>query len=378
MASAQQNSLVSEISISNDDWNLLFDPMHNEAVRGARAHEFQEAPVEMDMKQDFQKIFEQQPSEGRSDPLPLTVPVIDPLFLTRVAMLAHHVVFSTIYQFVVDFIQTNGQTCGNFECDEESCVIRGGLFDETRFVEYQVKIFAFKGRLGICLEIQKGFAPSVQEFWNELQQELKEKELLELQDEESDCESDFLESSDEEDGLPDLDLDEAKFLNLHESPELVEQWKEDLENPNFMQQTLLQLAWNCQNADNFNAVAGDNQAQQLFDTIIACMIATAADFCLPIARCASLLISQIVDAHDVQVSDEQFNVLVQTLVRWSLKNQEDKSKLTSSEEVASILSQQMSKMAPRAINYKETLERVYLHAPYDCVRTNLHNVIQAY
>jgi len=378
MASVQQNSLVSEISISNDDWNLLFDPMHNEAVRGARAHEFQEAPVERDMKQDFQKIFEQQPSEGRSDPLPLTVPVIDPLFLTRVAMLAHHVVFSTIYQFVVDFIQTNGQTCGNFECDEESCVIRGGLFDETRFVEYQVKIFAFKGRLGICLEIQKGFAPSVQEFWNELQQELKEKELLDVQDEESDCESDFLESSDEEDGLPDLDLDEAKFLNLHESPELVEQWKEDLENPNFMQQTLLQLAWNCQNADNFNAVAGDNQAQQLFDTIIACMIATAADFCLPIARCASLLVSQIVDAHDVQVSDEQFNVLVQTLVRWSLKNQEYKSKLTSSEEIASILSQQMSKMAPRAVNYKETLERVYLQAPYDCVRTNLHNVIQAY
>jgi len=114
--------------------------------------------------------------------------------------------------------------------------------------------------------------------------------------------------------------------------------------------------------------------------IITCMIATAADFCLPITRCASLLISQIVDAHDVEVSDEQFNVLVQTLVRWSLKNQseEHKSKLTSSEEVASILSQQMSKMAPRAVNYKETLERVYLQAPYDCVRSNLHNVIRAY
>jgi hypothetical protein len=374
MASVQQNPLVSATSISNDDWNLLFDPMHNEAVRGARVRDFREAPIGMELKQDFQKTFEQ-PSEGRSDPLPLTVPVLDPLFLTRVAILAPHVVFSTIYQFVVEFIRTNGQTCGNYECDEESCVIRGGLFDETRFVEYQVKIFAFKDRLGICLEIQKGFAPSVQEFWNELQHELKEQDLLEFQDDESDCESDFLESSDEED---DLDLDEAKFLNLHESPELVEQWKEDLENPNFMQQTLLQLAWNCQNAENFRAVAGDNQAQQLFDTIIACMIASAADFCLPIARCASLLISQIVDSHKVQVSDEQFDVLVQTLVSWSLKNQEHKSKLTSSEEVASILSQQMSKMAPRAVNYKETLERVYLQAPYDCVRANLHNVIQAF
>jgi len=110
------------------------------------------------------------------------------------------------------------------------------------------------------------------------------------------------------------------------------------------------------------------------------MITTAADFCLPIARCASLLISQIVDAHDIQVSDEQFNVLVQTLVRWSLKNHsnEHKSKLTSSEEIAAILSHQMSKMAPRAVDYKETLERVYLQAPYDCVRANLHNVIRAY
>jgi len=377
MASEQQNFLVSEPSISNEDWNLLFQPVTNEVERGARRDHRQQIPKEM--KQDFQpKIFEQ-PSQDLSDPLPLTIQVIDPTFLTRVAMFGPQVVFSTVFQILVDFIQTNGQTSRNFECDQDNCVIRGGLFDETRFVEYQIKIFAFGGRLGLCLDILDGFAPSVQEFWNELQQELKEKELLDSQDEESDVEFDFLESSDEEDGLPGLDLGEAKFLNLHDSPELVEQWYEDLENPNFMQQTLLQLAWNCQKAENFKVVAGENQAQQLFDTIITCMIA-AADFCLPIARCASLLISQIVDAHDIEVSDEQFNVLVQTLVSWTLKSQSEdhKSKLTSSEEVASILSQQMSKMAPRAMNYKETLERVYLQAPYDCVRSNLHNVIRAY
>merc|ERR1712154_624435 len=129
---------------------------------------------------------------------------------------------------------------------------------------------------------------------------------------------------------PTLNLDDAKYLNLNESPELVNQWLQDLENPNFMQQTLLQLAWNCQNSQNFQVIAGDNQAQQLFDTIIACMIATAADFCLPIARRAALLISQLVDTHDIQVTNEQFNVLVQTLVQWSLENhaEEHKSKLT--------------------------------------------------
>jgi len=91
-------------------------------------------------------------------------------------------------------------------------------------------------------------------------------------------------------------------------------------------------------------------------------------------------VSQLVESHDIQVSEEQFNVLVQTLVQWTISNQqnEENEKLTTSEEVASILSSQMSKMAPLAANWKDTLERVYTQAPYDCVRTNLQQVIRAY
>merc|ERR1712156_422871 len=146
----------------------------------------------------------------------------------------------------------------------------------------------------------------------------------------SEDESEYDFESDSEDGFG-LDLlQESKFLKLGEEPELIDQMFEDLSNPNFMQQTLLLLAWNCQDAQNFQAVTGDNQAQQLFDTIIACMFATAADFCLPIARCASLLVSQLVESHDIKITQEQFDVLVKTLVQWSISNQaETGSKLTS-------------------------------------------------
>jgi len=176
-------------------------------------------------------------------------------------------------------------------------------------------------------------------------------------------------------------LEQSKFLKLDESPELVHQMFQDLSDPNFMQQTLLLLAWNCQDAQNFQAVTGaKNQAQQLFDTIIACMIATAADFCLPIARCASLLVSQLVESHDIRVTEDQFNVLVKTLVQWTISQHsaQNECKLTSSKEVASILSSQMSKMAPLAANWKDTLQRVYSQAPYDCVRANLQDVVRTY
>jgi len=59
-------------------------------------------------------------------------------------------------------------------------------------------------------------------------------------------------------------------------------------------------------------------------------------------------------------------------------NQDNEQKLTSSEEVASILSSQMSKMAPLAADWKDTLQQVYTQAPYDSVRANLHEVIRAY
>jgi len=362
--------------ISNEDWNLLFRPVSNDAVRGAA---FEENDFKEAGEQDFPPLKKMHPQMQRN-PVSFTIREGDPEFLTRAVMFGPHIVFSTIFQFVLDFIQMNEQSRGSFQADQANALFRGGLFDETRFAEYEIKIFTFGGRLGLSLDVLKGFAPAVQQFWNELQQGLKEKDLLKCQEDESDEEEyDFLES-DDEDGLPTLNLDDAKYLNLNESPELVNQWLQDLENPNFMQQTLLQMAWNCQNSQNFQVIAGDNQAQQLFDTIIACMIATAADFCLPIARCAALLISQLVDTHDIQVTNEQFNVLVQTLVQWSLENhaEEHKSKLTRSEEVASILSSQMSKMAPRAVNWKDTLQQVYTQAPYDSVRANLHQVVRAY
>jgi len=372
-----QNENASDASLSNQEWNLLFGgPQTRSVVRGAALD------VEDDVAMFQTSLFSKTPEQTEDRRNPLKIQEVDPLFLTRFVMFATHIAIPSVFQFILGFVQDHGKTSGNFVCDRNDSVIRGALFDETRYVEYKISLFTNGGSLGLSLDVLEGFAPAVQEFWKELQQALSENQYIESQETESEMESDAewdLAESDEE--LPfDLELEDSKYLKLEEDPELVDQMFQDLSNPNFMQQTLLLLAWNCQDAQNFKAVTGENQAQQLFDTIIACMIASAADFCLPIARCASLLVSQLVHAHDIKVTEDQFNVLVQTLVTWSISNQGEQSqgKLTSSKEVADLLSSQMSKMASLAVNCKDTLERVYTQAPYDCVRANLHNVVRAY
>jgi len=376
MDSDQNQYAFESTSLSNGDFSLLFgSSAEAERYRGAASvPESHEAPALQTRKPTTTKIFEQ--NEDCSFPLVNTVPEIDIFFLTRFVLFGAQITIQVVFQFVLDFIQDSQLTSGNFEADRTAYVIRGGVFVENRYVEYRFRLFTYGGKLGLSLDILDGFAPAVQEFWKQLQRALQEQQFT-AEPVESDSEEDlgYLDSDDEE---MDLDLLDTKFLKVGESPELVEQWFEDLSNPSFMQQTLLLLAWNCQDAQNFQVVTDGKQAQKLFDTLIACMIATAADFCLPIARCASVLVSQLVESHDINISDEQFNVLVQTLVQWTISQNENENRLTSSQEVASLLSSQMSKMATLAVNWKDTLEQVYTQAPYDCVRENLHKVIRAY
>lgn len=375
---SDHNQYANGSSISIQDWNLIWGNSSG-APRFRGAADVGEDIAPMEIRKPPNKQFEQQSEDRRNPPQP-SIQEVDPCFLTRFVMFTQ-VALPMVFQFVLDFVAENEQTNGNFEADGARYAVRGGLFDETRFVEYTLKLFTHGGQLGLSLDILDGYPPAVQTFWNELQQALQENQFTECQEEEeSDAEEyNFAESDDENDEFI-LDLEQEKFLKLGEDPELVDQWFQDLNDPNFMQQTLLLLAWNCQDAQNFQAVTGKNQAQQLFDLIITCMIATAADFCLPIARCASLLVSQLVDAHDIKVTEEQFNVLVQTLVQWTISQQSEQteSKLTSSKEVASILSSQMSKMAPLAVNWKDTLQQVYTQAPYECVRANLQKVVRTY
>lgn len=384
-----QNPKASESTISSQDVQLIWGTNDDEDhCRAALVEESHDAQISQDLVEDTLWVKDFQEKNTQNPKIfeefeNCKLPEIELDFLTRSIMFASHTDWNVIFQFVVDFIQQNEITSGNFKADRTAATIRGGLFHESRFVEYAIKLFTHRGHLGLSLDVLDGFSPAVQDFWKQLQSAFKESHFTEEDsDDESDSDydsdMDFLDSDCEDEFT--LDLEQAKYLKLDEYPELVEQMIHDLSNPNFMQQTLLLLCWNCQKPQNFKAVAGKNQAQQLFDTIIACMITTATDFCLPIARCASLLVSQLVESHDIKISEDQFNVLVQTLVQWTISNQqsEEKEKLTTSEEIASILSSQMSKMAPLAANWKDTLERVYTEAPYDCVRTNLHQVIRAY
>lgn len=373
---SDQNQHATEHALSSQDFHLFWGPHSaSDSFRGAASvSQVREASLQVREPFTSKKNTE---TEDCRHPLTAGVPEMDPFFLSRYVVFRAGITTSLVFQFVLDFVEGHELTSGNFDSDQSASVIRGGVFHETRFVEYQMKTFIFQGQLALTLEIVDGFAPAVQDFWNQLQQAFQENNFIEEPlESDSDGELDFLDSDDED---MSLDLNDVKFLKLGESPEIVHQWFEDLSNPNFMQQTLLLLAWNCQDEQNFQVVTDEKQAQQLFDAIIACMFVTAADFCLPIARCASLLVSQLAESHDIKITTEQFDVLVHTLVQWSISDQaEQGSKLTSSKEIASILSHQMSKMATFAAHWKDTLEQVYTQASYDCVRQNLHNVIRAF
>jgi hypothetical protein len=360
---------------SSSDWSLLFGNVEEDSVHRSASLGETEEPEFTTCKQIPQKKFPQTQLEVES---PQVRNVQSLAFLTRFVMCKQHVSISMLFEFMVSFFLDNDQTRKNLKFNERTSTIIGCVFSGSQQAHYRVQLFSFEKNLGVSLDITDGFSPAIQEMWKSLTQSLQTSDLVECNEVESDFE-DFNDLySEDEDDAP---LEDFDYIKLDNHPALVKDLINDLNDPNFMQHTLLLLAFNCQLDRNFQEIVGDaSKAQQLFDTIIACMISTAADFCLPIARCASLLISQLVESGSITVNEEQFNVLVQALVQWTLDqgNQQDQDKLTQSEEVATLLSSQVKNLATLAETAKAELRQVYQDAPYDIVRENLSDVILAY
>merc|ERR1712241_310342 len=139
---------------------------------------------------------------------------------------------------------------------------------------------------------------------------------------------------------------------------------EEMQDQSFMLHALLLLSWNCQLQQNIEVISSAGQAQQLFDLIIACLVATATDFCLPIARSASLLVSKLAETGDVQISEQQFQVLVDTIVQWTIQNNNGDfaETVTQSEEIARLLSSN---------DCMQQLHEVYDRVPFESVRQNI-------
>lgn len=260
-----------------------------------------------------------------------------------VQTLDRFVIFTTkdvekVFAAVVTYIRTLGLQ--NDCVDEHNKSIVGYLFEESRCVHYRLQMFVTAEDCGLTCFRQEGDANILSEFWGNLVQQMENEAFtIPTEDVELDDEDDFFLEEDSDCGL---DLESAKYLNLNQ--ELVEEFIDDLQNPNFMQHTLLLLAFNVQNVSNMKLLK-DMFAQQIFDVIIAVMTTTLAQVTLPMARSAARLMDKIINSTDVSVSEAQQAAILQTLDLWTQKDRKARNlDVKTSEEVATLITDNLNRI----------------------------------
>jgi len=362
-------------------WDLCFSKQSRQSSHRAAELRQEEIPVQFEHPKQFQKIETSVTKEVFNGG---QLPEENPEHLVRFVMLVAGLDVNAVFQFLVGHVQMQLK---NFKICEDSFALVGFVFDETVYAQFRVQLFAHGKQVGICIHVLDGSAQdAVTEFWRNLKIALIESEyveaemqneFLELEDQ-SDEEDDFFASwDDDSEEIPSLTFSQPSLLQ----PCYVNDLVEDLQDQNFMLHSLLLLAWNCQLQQNLEIISNAGQAQQLFDAIITCLVTTAADFCLPIARSASLLVTRLVETQAITISEEQFNVLVRTIVQWTIQNQKgEPEKITQSEEIAQLLSSKLPQLAQVASSSDalKQLQEVYSQVPFQSVRQNIKPLVEAY
>jgi len=278
---------------------------------------------------------------------------------------------TAIFNSLVNFVRAS-QGFQNDTVDDQSKSIIGYVFDQTRFGQYKLQLFEHEGALGVSCSLIEGFAPTIQAFWTELVQALENEGFVTPSMETSE-DDDFFFSDDEE--MEDLDLASASFLSLDENPEVIGSYVEDLKDPNFMLHTLLLLAWNFENQKNFEA-ASKAYAQELFSNVVACLVSTATELTLPLVRSASILAAKLISEADVQVTKEQEAAIVQTIFSWTL-NHSSSTAVTRSEEIATVLTEQLGNFVRLSENSRGVLEKIHKQTEFEQVRYNIGSVLHS-
>jgi len=383
-------------NMDNEEWNFLFgkqdsrqSPFRSVEVRAAQFPHNEESIVSME-NPTYHKTNttvstrkESQLSEESTD------------HLVRFVMLAAGVDLNIVFAFLEEYVQTHQK---NFKITGESFSFISYVFDGTHFAQFRVSIFSNGQDMGVCLHVLEGAAQdAVTEFWRKLKLALIGCQFVDQPEEDlsvdmpNQCEDDddFFDSwySDEEDilslamptapSLPISAITEPTILQ----PGYVNNLMEDLQDQNFMMHSILLLAFNCQLQQNLEIISKAGQAQQLFDSIIACLVASAADFCLPVVRSASLLVNQLVETGAITISEDQLQVLVNTVAQWTIQNHTGNSEtVTQSEEIAQLLTSQLPKLAhvTSNIQVRKTLEEVYSQVPYKSVRQNIKPLVESF
>lgn len=214
------------------------------------------------------------------------------------------------------------------------------------------------------------------DFWRGLLADLEEKQLIEADEEESDASwaMDFIQFSDDEDDM-DIDLNQDQYLKFTEDTDTVKFMIDDMKDPSFRESCAATLAYNCANQDNRIVVLAFGQ--ELFDALIACIfcsLATCYYVQLPFYRSAAMLLDTMFDNQAVQmVSSDQYEALVAATKSWSVQSQQNQGEITNSEEIATILSRQLVRCAPRTLTDKahQDLQEMERRSQFKGVRKNV-------
>jgi len=276
-----------------------------------------------------------------------------------------------IFSCLVTLVRAS-QGFQNDTVDRSTKSIIGYVFDQTRYGEYKLQLFEHQGAMGVSCCLIDGFAPTVQAFWQELIQALENEGYVTPEPMEASEDDDFFFSDDEE---MDLDLTSASFLSLDDNPEVIGSYVEDLKDPNYMLHTLMLLSWNLTNQENFEA-ASKACAQELFSNVVACLVSTATELTLPLVRSASILAAKLISEANVQVTKEQEAAIVQTIFSWTLNNSSPMT-VTRSEEIATVLTEQLGNFVRLSAKSRDVLETVHKETDFEQVRYNIGSVLQS-
>jgi len=294
--------------------------------------------------------------------------------------LIHHAVCDgsdrAVFGEVVSYVRSQ---YGNEKVDLRSKTVIGYIFDETRFAKYIIQMYKEKdNQVGVRCDLMDGFALCLQAFWKGLEQNLSDSGML---SKEMDLEDISMEDlsflwSDEEDSMdlvaPPLDLNACKFLQLGEDIACLENMLEDLQDPNFLQDTILLLSHNCQESSNLELIA--QKPQEFFNAAIqACII---SQMTLPVVRCAMVFIDHLCQAAQVSVSEEHHALLLDQLAQWSGVNVTKTTEVTESSEIATLLSKNLPNLCPQPSD-SDLLAQIEETTEYETVRRNVRKYLQA-
>jgi hypothetical protein len=329
------------------DMELLFGPVASSNVdRGAQVRssaDLYQIQSNKDLKQDagFEKQIEvNQPKlENALDFSPVSQ--LDDLNFAIRYVLFDKALQQDVFDHTVDFVQQFQADAPNYTVRHEDQKVFGYLFEDSKFAGYCLQLFRHADTYGLSCDLHDGFAPVLNPFWKELRAYLMDAQLISPDDDEmeedEDDDLDFLDSDSEDvDGfILDLSVPSAKYLNLEDDTTVIDNWVEDIKDPNFSQETLLSLSYNCKSENNLQILA-DNYAQDLFDAVIASMSSMSGE-ALPSVRSACVFLAELGKFSNVNVTEENIKVLINQLAKWTLA-QNVSAEAMRSKEVATLLS----------------------------------------